>query len=114
MPPVPEAAHDPPAEAEQVQVTEVSLELIVSETGPPTTSQWALSVAAFAYDVGSPALTVSVPSVLVIDRSELKVIVSVSVAGSLEGRAGKEAGAVTVAVFTSEPVDEDFTVACTV
>src|SRR5436190_715470 len=116
MSPVPEAAPQlEPGEAAHVQVIPVSCVEKESATAAPVTSEGPLLVTTIVYVSAAPALIDVLPSVFVIARSELSVIVSLSVALLLVvGLSATPAGAVTVAVLTRLPVADDFTVAETV
>jgi hypothetical protein len=86
----------------------VSLEIAagsVSATVAPVTALGPALLATIVYVTDPPGVAVVTPSVLVIDRSALAFNVSVSVALLLPGVGSvTPAGAVTVAVFDSEPV----------
>src|SRR5260370_682749 len=85
MSPAPEAGQDEPSDAAQVQVTPHSFDENESATAAPVTSEGPLFVTTIVYVTATPALIDVLPSDFVIARSELKVIVSESVAELLPG-----------------------------
>src|SRR4029079_1869468 len=104
MLPEPEAVHVPPPAPTQVQV-QVRDAGKVSATVAPVALLGPALAAVIVEGVEAPAVTVVTPSVLVIDRSALTPIVSLSVAELLPGVGSvAPAGAAGVAVFDSVPV----------
>src|SRR5436190_1517650 len=100
MSPVPEAAPQlEPGEAAHVQVIPVSCVEKESATAAPVTSEGPLLVTTIVYVSAAPALIDVFESVFVIARSELSVIVSVSVALLLVG-----SGSVTPAGTAADAV----------
>lgn len=101
-----------PAEAVQVQVALVSVIGRLSVTAAPATALEPALLATIVYVVCVPATSVVTLFVLVNAKSAENVTVSVSVSLLLFGTgSGTEAGDVTVAVLTSDPVAELITVA---
>src|SRR5690349_9304183 len=80
MLPDPEAVKLVPAVPVAVQLTEPKLAGKLSLTDAPTASDGPELLTTIVYVSGAPATTDNCPSVFVTDRSELSVIVSVSVA----------------------------------
>src|SRR3954469_4015665 len=114
MLPLPLAVQVPPLAPTHVQVA-VSDAGNVSATVAPVTALGPALLAVIVYVVVPPAVTVATPSVLVIDRSAVLLIVSLSVAELLPGVGSvTPAGAVTVAVFDNVPVALALIVALTV
>src|SRR5947199_179102 len=115
MLPVPEAVKLVPADPVAVQLTPPKTAGKLSATLAPTASDGPLLLTTIVYMSDDPGTCDVLPSSFVTTRLELSVIVSVSVAELLVvGLSLTPAGAVTVAVFTSDPVADDFTVPPTV
>src|SRR5436305_343600 len=115
MLPVPEAAKLVPADPVAVQLTAPKIAGKLSATLAPTASDGPPLPTTIVYVSDDPGTCNVLPSVFVTARLELSVIVSVSVAELfVSGLSLTPAGAATVAVFTSDPVADDFTVPPTV
>jgi hypothetical protein len=116
MDPLPLAApHEPPPEAAQVQVADVTPAGRGSATGAERTALGPAFETTIVYVVDVPGTTLATPSVFVIDRSACGFSASTSVAELLPGFGSvTPAGAATVAVFTSVPVANAETLAVTV
>src|SRR6478735_698446 len=99
MLPLPEASKpEVPLVPTAVQVSEVTIAGKVSVTVAPTTLDGPPLLTVMVYVVGLPGVYVALPSVLVIDRSDTKTGVSVSVALLLPATLSKTADE-TVAVL---------------
>ena len=112
--PLPDAAHDEPADAAHVQLIADAPAGSASVTAAPITVDGPALATVTVYTVVPPGVAVSVPSVLVIDRSAWANTVVVSVAVLLAGVGSTPTpGMVTVAVFDSTPANAGSIVAST-
>src|SRR3954462_15324715 len=115
MAPVPLVAWTVPVVPVAVQLSEVTIAGKLSLTLAPTTFEGPALLTVMVYVVGLPGVYVADPSVLVIDRSDTKVAVSLSVALLLPGVGSvTPAGTVTVAVLTRLAVAAELVWAMTV
>ena len=105
--PLPEAVHDDPALAVQVQFMDVAPAGIASVTVAPLTTDGPALFTVTEYVVVAPGVAVVVPSDLATMRLAWATIVVVSVALLSVGSSIVPGGAVTVAVFDNTPVNAD-------
>src|SRR3954453_1257964 len=110
MAPVPLVAWTVPAVPVAVQLSEVTIAGKLSLTLAPTTFEGPALLTVMVYVVGLPGVYVALLSVLVIDRSDTKVAVSVSGALLLPGVGSTTADDI-VAVLTRLPVFPELTAA---
>jgi hypothetical protein len=105
----------PPVAEPQVHVTPVMVAGTVSVTIEPAEASGPALLTTIVYATGLPELIVATPSVFVMLRSALRLIVSVSVAVLFpRAESATQDGTATFAVFTSVPLAPAATVPVTV